>query len=109
MVIASDLSKKCATSSAFARDFGGGGVIRSGEAALVGGAEDPAVGSRLAGESDRGGAVGSCGSSLLSLVFASSKSNSSSDKEPHSVRSLRTTRRGAGCVRLPRTMVENRS
>jgi hypothetical protein len=81
--------------------FGGGGARRSGEVALVGAGEDPAVGSMLAGDRDRGGAACSLDSSLLSLAeIGSSKLNTSSDDESCdlSVRP-RAMFRGAGCLR----------
>jgi len=103
-------------SSAPRGGFGGGGARRSGVVALVGAAEDPAVGSMLAGELDRGGAACPPDSSLLSLKSALSKLKTSSDDESFSVRPPPTTQRG-GCrvgwdelgidrsrVRLPRAM-----
>jgi hypothetical protein len=76
------LTKKYAMSGAVRGGFGGGGARSSGEVALVGAGEDPAVGLMLAGDCDRGGAACSLDSSLLSLPeIGSSKLNTSSDDE----------------------------
>ena len=73
----------------------GGGTRRSGEAGLVGAAEEPAVGMMLAGEC--GTACPSDASSLspTSRLF---KLNSSPEDGSRSACSPRTTQWGAGCV-----------